>query len=291
MSMEGIVQQGTGELTGSSPVAPNTRPAKPRQFGFFGELALKASAVLVLLFLFAPIFVIVMFSFNKPKGKFNLKWSQFSLDAWTDPFRYPELTKAMANSLEIATLSTIVAVVLGSFVAIALVRQRFVGRDTLDTFLVLPLTAAEVVMGASLLTLFLDLGWNRGFGTIVIAHIGFEVSFVALTVRARVRGHDWTLEDASMDLGANPRRTFWKVTLPMILPGIIAAAMLSFALSLDDFIITFFNAGSTSTYPLYVNAAVKNGLPPQVNVLATAILVVSLILLGLSGLRSRRAPD
>ncbi len=288
MSLQGIVQQGTGELAGSAPIAPDVTPARPRRFGLIGEVLLRLSAGLVLLFLFAPIFVIVLFSFNKPQGKFTLTWQRFSLDAWTDPFRYPELTKAMRNSLEIAAVSTFVAVILGSFVAIALVRQRFVGRKTLDTFLVLPLTAAEVVMGASLLTLFLDLGWNRGFGTIVIAHIGFEVSFVALTVRARVRGHDWTLEDASMDLGANPRRTFWKVTLPMIMPGIIAAAMLSFALSLDDFIITFFNAGSTTTYPLYVNAAVKNGLPPQVNVLATAILIISLIFLGIAGLRARR---
>ncbi|MEZ5383583.1 MAG: ABC transporter permease [Microthrixaceae bacterium] len=283
MAGEGVTEEATGSST--------KRPGAARRFGRVGDLALRVSAGLVLLFLFAPIFVIVLFSFNKPKGKFNLTWNEFSLDAWADPFRYPQLTKAMGNSLEIAALSTVVSVALGSFVAIALVRQRFVGRDTLDTFLVLPLTAAEVVMGASLLTLFLDLGWNRGFGTIVLAHIGFQLSFVALTVRARVRGHDWTIEDASMDLGANPRRTFWKITLPLIMPGIIAAAMLSFALSLDDFIITFFNAGSTSTYPLYVNAAVKNGLPPQVNVLATAILLISLVFLGIGGLRNRRAVE
>ena len=150
------------------------------------------------------------------------------------------------------------------------------------------LTAPEVVMGASLLTLFIDLGWNRGFGTIVIAHIAFEVSFVAMTVKARLRGFDWTLEDAAMDLGATPTRTFLRVTLPLIVPGIVAAAMLSFALSLDDFIITYFNSGSAVTYPLYVNAATKTGLPPQINVLATAILLVSLLLLGASVLWQRR---
>jgi len=259
-----------------------------RRFGGGGDLVLKVVAGAVLLFLFAPIAVIVAFSFNRPVGKFNLAWNEFSLDAWADPFKYPQLRDAMVTSLEVAALSTAVAVVLGTFLAIALVRQRFRGQGAVDTFLVLPLTAAEVVMGASLLTMFLDLGWNRGFGTIVLAHIGFQVSFVAMTVRARVRGFDWTVEDAAMDLGANPRRTFVKVTLPLILPGIVAAAMLSFALSLDDFIITYFNAGATSTYPLYVNAAVKNGLPPQVNVLATAILVVSLALLAVSSLWRRK---
>ena len=138
---------------------------------------------------------------------------------------------------------------LGTLVAVALVRQRFRGSGAVDTFLVLPLTAPEVVMGASLLTLFIDLEWNRGFVTIVIAHIAFEVSFVAMTVKARLRGFDWTLEDAAMDLGATPTRTFLRVTLPLILPGIVAAAMLSFALSLDDFIITYFNSGVDRDLP------------------------------------------
>ena len=171
-------------------------------------------------------------------------------------------------------------------------RQRFRGSGAVDTFLVLPMTAPEVVMGASLLTLFIDLGWNRGFGTIVVAHIAFEVSFVALTVKARLRGFDWTLEDAAMDLGASPTHVPAGHAAPDP-PGIVAAAMFSFALSLDDFIITYFNSGSTVTYPLYVNAATKTGLPPQINVLATAILLVSLVLLGASTLWQRRAwpPD
>ncbi len=187
-----------------------------------------------------------------------------------------------------AAVSTAIALVLGTLVAIALVRQRFRGSQAVDTFLVLPLTAPEVVMGASLLTLFLDLGWATGYATIVIAHIAFEISFIAMTVRARIRGFDWTLEDASMDLGASPTRTFFKVTLPLIVPGIVAAAMLSFALSLDDFIITYFVSGSTVTYPLYVNAAVKAAVPPQINVLATAILVISLVLLGVGTLYRRK---
>jgi spermidine/putrescine transport system permease protein len=261
---------------------------KLKSFGRAGDLALKLVAAAVLFFLFLPIFVIVLFSFNSPVGKFNLVWKGFSLEAWRHPFKYPQLTDALVTSLKVATVSTIIAVVLGTLVAVALVRSRFRGREGVNFFLVIPMTAPEVVMGASLLTLFLDLGWNTGFTTIVIAHIMFEVSFVALTVKARVRGFDWTLEDAAMDLGADPRRTFFRVTLPLILPGIIAAAMLSFALSLDDFIITFFNSGSTVTYPLYVNAAEKTSLPPQINVLATMILVVSLVLIGIGQLFTRR---
>ncbi|MGZ8690720.1 MAG: ABC transporter permease, partial [Aeromicrobium sp.] len=188
----------------------------------------------------------------------------------------------------VAAVSTAIALILGTLVAVALVRQRFRGSKTVDTFLVLPLTSPEVVMGAALLTLFLDFDWPAGYTTILLSHIAFEVSFIAMTVRARVRGFDWTLEDASLDLGAGPARTFFKVTLPLIVPGIVAAAMLSFALSLDDFIITYFVSGSTVTYPLYVNAAVKAAVPPQINVLATAILLVSLILLAVGTLWRRK---
>ncbi|MCZ8380703.1 ABC transporter permease [Mycobacterium sp. CPCC 205372] len=257
----------------------------------WGDWALRIVAGLVLLYLFIPIFVIVLFSFNDPNGKFNYSWQGFTLDNWLDPFKYPALTEAMKLSLSVAGVSTAVALVLGTLVAIALVRQRFRGQRAVDTFLILPLTAPEVVMGASLLVLFLDLGWATGYVTILLAHIAFEVSFIAMTVRARMRGFDWTLEDASMDLGAGPARTFFKVTLPLIVPGIIAAAMLSFALSLDDFIITYFVSGSSVTYPLYVNAAVKAAVPPQINVLATAILVVSLILLGVGTLYRRKRID
>lgn len=257
----------------------------------WGDLMLRLVAGLVLLYLFLPIFVIVLFSFNKPAGKLNYTWQGFTLENWADPFKYPALTEALKLSLNVAAVSTGVALVLGTLVAIALVRQRFRGQKAVDTFLVLPLTAPEVVMGASLLTLFLDLGWATGYTTIVLAHIAFQVSFIAMTVRARVRGFDWTLEDASMDLGASPTRTFFRVTLPLIVPGIVAAAMLSFALSLDDFIITYFVSGSAVTYPLYVNAAVKAAVPPQINVLATAILVVSLLLLMAGTLYRRKRID
>jgi spermidine/putrescine transport system permease protein len=259
--------------------------------GKFGDILLKVVAGLVLLYIFIPIFVIVLFSFNKPAGKFNYTWQGFTLDNWANPFKYPALAQALKMSVEVAAISTAIAVVLGTLLAIALVRQRFRGNKAVETFLVLPLTAPEVVMGASLLTLFLDLGWATGFGTILIAHVAFEISFIAMTVRARVRGFDWTLEDASMDLGASPTRTFFKVTLPLIVPGIIAAAMLSFALSLDDFIITYFVSGSTVTYPLFVNAAVKAAVPPQINVLASGILLISLVLLMFGTLYRRKRSD
>ncbi|MDH6193958.1 spermidine/putrescine transport system permease protein [Mycobacterium frederiksbergense] len=257
----------------------------------WGDLTLRIVAGLVLLYLFLPIFVIVLFSFNNPAGKFNYTWQGFTLDNWAHPFKYPALAEALKLSLNVAAVSTAIALVLGTLVAIALVRQRFRGQKAVDTFLVLPLTAPEVVMGASLLTLFLDLHWATGYATIVIAHIAFQISFIAMTVRARVRGFDWTLEDASMDLGASPTRTFFKVTLPLIVPGIVAAAMLSFALSLDDFIVTYFVSGSTVTYPLFVNAAVKAAVPPQINVLATAILVISLLLLMAGTLYRRKRID
>lgn len=244
-----------------------------------GDLALRVLAGLTLLFLFLPIMVIIVFSFNSPKGKFNYTWQGFTLDNWAHPFKYPALTQALKLSLNVAAVSTAIALVLGTLVAIALVRQRFRGRTAVDTFMILPLTSPEVVMGASLLTLFLSMGWATGYVTILVAHVAFEISFIAMTVRARIRGFDWTLEDASLDLGASPARTFFRVTLPLIVPGIVAAAMLSFALSLDDFIITYFVSGSTVTYPLYVNAATKAAVPPQINVLATAILLISLILL------------
>ncbi|MFV1366735.1 ABC transporter permease [Mycolicibacterium elephantis] len=275
-------------------VASATSPASAKSVKGdrkWGDILLRIVAALVLLYLFLPIFVIVLFSFNDPKGKFNYTWQGFTLDNWADPFKYPALTQALMLSINVAAVSTAVALVLGSLVAIALVRQRWRGQRAVDTFLVLPLTAPEVVMGAALLVLFLDLGWATGYLTIVLAHIAFEVSFIAMTVRARVRGFDWTLEDASMDLGAGPTRTFFKVTLPLVVPGIVAAAMLSFALSLDDFIITYFVSGSTVTYPLYVNAAVKAAVPPQINVLATAILVISLALLAAGTLYRRRRID
>jgi len=277
----------TAPDTPAAAPAPEAPPAhRPRRR--WGDLGLRLVAGLVLVYLFIPIAVIVAFSFNEPRGKFNLTWKGFTLDNWADPFKYPQLTDALETSLHVAALSTAVAVVLGTLVAVALVRQRFRGSGGIDTFLVLPMTAPEVVMGASLLTLFIDLGWNRGFVTIVVAHVAFEVSFVAMTVKARLRGFDWTLEDAAMDLGASPTRVFLRVTLPLILPGIVAAAMLSFALSLDDFIITLFNAGDEVTFPIYIYGSALRAIPPQVQVLSSMILIVSVAILATGTFVGRR---
>ena len=255
--------------------------------GKIARWALNAYAALGLVYLFVPIAWIVAYSFNEPRGNYNIVWRNFTLDNWRDPFSDEGLTNAFVESLKIAAISTSVAVVLGTLIALALARYSFKGSGPLNYLLVLPLTTPEIVLGSSLAALFLDWDIGRGFTTVVIAHIMFQVGFVALTVRARVRGFDWTLEQAAMDLGASPLRTFWKVTFPLILPGVLAAALLSFALSIDDFIITFFNAGSEATFPLYIFGASRVELSPQINVLATIVLVVSVALM-LAGVLFRR---
>ncbi len=255
--------------------------------GRIGRGFINLVAAFGLLYLFAPIFVIVAFSFNKPKGRFNAVWQEFTLDNWLHPFADKPLVDALILSLRIAFISTIIATILGTFIAIALVRYRIKGGEPVNFLLVLPLTAPEIVLGASLLTLFIqptmvffNHSFTLGTTTIIIAHIMFLVSYVAITVRARVRGIDWTLEDAAMDLGASPTRTFWKVTLPLITPGILAAALLAFALSIDDFIITYFVSGpNTTTFPVRIFNQSRTATPPQINVLSTMILLVSITIL------------
>lgn len=246
-------------------------------------------AVLTYLWLFAPLLNIIIFTFNKPAGRRNLSWNEFTLDNWAQPFKDADLTSAFMKSLVVAALSVSIALVFGSLMAIALARYRFTGSKVTEVFLVLPLTTPEIVLGASLYQLFLGQEVTLGFSTVVIAHVMFCVSFVALTVKARVRGFDWTLEDAAMDLGASPWRTFRKVTFPLILPGIMAAALLSFALSLDDYIITDFTKGEYITFPIQVNNAFRIAFPPQVNVLATIVLVVSVMLLVLTSIRGEKS--
>jgi spermidine/putrescine transport system permease protein len=234
-------------------------------------------SALALLYLFLPIFVVVLFSFNEPKGRFNLTWQGFTLDHWLHPFRVEGLGSAFANSIEIAAISTAIAVALGTFMALALVRYVFRGRRATDLFVFLPLATPEVVLGAALLGLFLTLNVATGFVTIVIAHVMFNVSYVVVTVKARLEGMDTHIEEAAMDLGANEWTTFRSVTLPMIAPGVAAAALLAFALSIDDFVITNFNAGQTVTFPLFIYGAARQGVPPEVNVLASVILVLALV--------------
>lgn len=248
--------------------------------GRAGRAGVNFAALLGLLYLFLPIFVIVAFSFNKPSGKFNAVWEQFTLDNWLHPFADQGLVDALWLSLRISLIASVVATILGTFMAIAVVRYRFRASGFVNFLVVLPLTTPEIVLGASLLTLFLEPHlvlanhqFGLGFVTILIAHIMFCVSYVAMTVKARIRGFDWTLEDAAMDLGAPPARTFFRVTLPLILPGILAAFLLSFALSIDDFIITYFVSGpSTQTFPVQIFGQSRVATPPQINVLASMIL-------------------
>jgi spermidine/putrescine transport system permease protein len=243
---------------------------------------------LALLYLFIPVFIVVLFSFNANRGRFNFTWQGFTLQHWAHPFADPDLAKALTTSLEVAVLATVIATALGTFMAMALVRYRFRGRGTVDFFVFMPLSSPEVVLGAALLSLFLTLNISTGFATIVIAHVMFCVSYVVVTVKARLEGMDRHIEEAAMDLGATEWTTFRKVTLPMIVPGVAAAALLSAALSFDDYVITSFNAGQTQTFPLFIFGATRQGVPPEVNVLATCLLIVVLVLMGLNVLLQSR---
>jgi spermidine/putrescine transport system permease protein len=230
---------------------------------------------LALLYLFVPIFIVILYSFNDNKGRFNFTWQGFTFKHWAHPFASHDLTQALQNSLIIALVSTVIAVALGTFMALALVRYGFRGKGPAELFVFLPLATPEVVLGASLLGLFLTLHVSTGFTTIVIAHVMFTVSYVVVTVKARLEGMDRHIEEAAMDLGAAEWTTFRKVTLPLIAPAILSALLLGFALSVDDFVITYFNSGSVTTFPLFVWGAARVGAPPQVNVLATAIFVLA----------------
>jgi spermidine/putrescine transport system permease protein len=250
--------------------------------------ALGTWSALALLYLFIPIFIVVVFSFNDNKGRFNFTWQGFTLNHWKDPFANPDLAVALKNSVLIAIISTVIATALGTFMAMSLVRYRFRARGTVDFFVFLPLATPEVVLGAALLGLFLQAGTNTGFATIVIAHVMFTVSYVVVTVKARLEGMDRHIEEAAMDLGATEWATFRKVTLPMIAPGVGAAALLAAAISIDDYVITSFNAGQTQTFPLFIFGATRQGVPPEVNVLATSLLVIVLLLMGLNVVVQRR---
>jgi spermidine/putrescine transport system permease protein len=233
-------------------------------------------AVLVLVYLFIPIAVVAALSFNKPDGKYNISWNQFSIDAWTNLCGVPGVCDSFMVSIRIGIISTIVATILGTMIAFALVRYRFRGRSTTNLLIFLPMTTPEVVMGASLLALFLNLRFPLGETTIIIAHIMFTISFIVVAVKARLQGMDPRLEEAARDLYAGPRATFRYVTLPLVAPGIAGAALLGFSLSFDDFIISFFNAGTVVTFPIYIWGAAQRGIPVQVNALATIVFLTAM---------------
>lgn len=270
------------------PSAARTSPLA-RAGELLGRSWVAVMAFLALLFLFLPVFVTVAFSFNDNRGRYNFTWQGFSLKSWAGACDVPGLCPAVATSFRIALLATLVATALGTLVAFALVRHRFRGRTPTNLLIFLPMATPELVMGSSLLALFLNVGAGRGFTTIVIGHVMFCISFVVVTVKARLQGQDSRLEEAAMDLYADEFTTFRKVTLPLAMPGIISGALLAFALSFDDFIITNFISGDEVTFPMFVWGAAQRGVPPQVNVIATAMFLVALValLVGLAVQRRR----
>jgi len=246
--------------------------------------------IAVLVYTFVPIFVVVLMSFNDPASRLIYRFDGFTLHNWLNPCEDPSMCDALVRSVEIGLLATVASTVLGTLAAFALVRHDFVGRSSMNLLIFLPMATPEIVMGSSLLALFVAAGFagQLGFWTILIAHIMFCLSFVVVTVRARLAGMSDTLEQAAMDLYATPQQTFWRVTFPLVFPGILGAALLSFSLSFDDFIVTNLNAGTTTTFPMYVWGVAQRGVPMQVNVIGTVMFVISIAIVLGGELRNRR---
>ena len=285
---------------GPGPSAASEIDVRPSAFrrglARLNRWALPALTIAAIGYLMLPIVVMLVFSFNKPDGKFNFVWHEFSLDAWASPLNRPGLSDALGTSILVAVVATILATVLGTLIALALVRYRFRGRNATNLFIFIPMATPEIVLGASLLTLFVStatlepfrsiipagLFYPLGLPTIIIAHVMFNISYVVVTVKARLQGFDRHLEEAAMDLGANEWTTFWKVTFPLIRPGIVAAALLAFSLSIDDFIVTNFTSGLVNTFPVWIWGTIRNNLPPQVHVIGSAIFLIAVGAVALS---------
>ena len=232
-------------------------------------------AGLAIIYMLVPVIVIAVFSFNDPAGKFNFTWQGFTTQYWGDAFSLSELNEALGLSLQLAAASTLISTILGTMIALALVRHQFMGRRLANFLIVIPMATPEVVIGSALLSMFLIYGIELGFNTLLIAHVMFSISFVVVVVRSRLIGFDRSLEEAARDLGATPAGTFRTITLPLLSPGLIGAALLAFALSIDDFVISQFNAGDRVTFPLFIAGAAVRGIPVQVYVLATMLFVVT----------------
>ncbi len=287
-------------MAASTVPAPGGPPKAGSRTGQrIGRLALPVFTALAIAYLLVPIGVMIVFSFNKPVGKFNYQWNEFSLDGWLHPLDWPGLPDSLVTTLAIAFLATIVATILGTLIGLAITRYSFRGRGATNSFIFIPMATPEIVLGASLLTLFVTTAlppfagnvptlYPTGFITILIAHIMFCVSFVVVTVKARMTGFDRRLEEAAMDLGANEITTFWKVTFPLIFPGIMAAALLAFSLSIDDFIVTNFVSGTTNTFPIWVYSIQRNALPVQINVIGSLIFLGAVGVIVLQTLVSAR---
>ncbi len=244
---------------------------------WFSKNLIRIYAVVGFTYLFIPIVYTFVFSFNN-YVKSNLVWRGFTFNNWKNPCGVLDICPALGNSIKIGLIATIGATILGTLIAFALGRYAFKGRGIVNTLIFLPMATPELVLGASLLTMFLNFGFNPGFWTIVIAHIMFCISFVVVTVKARIASLDPRLEQAAMDLYANEGETFRRITLPLVAPGIAGAALLAFSLSFDDFIITNFNSGTTITFPLYVYTHAERGLPAQANVIGVSMFMLALII-------------
>ena len=251
------------------------------------EKTLQVFSVLIIIYLLLPLAVIILLSFNKPKGRQNTSWNEFSLDAWTNICRDQTICNAFSTSIRIGILVTVISTIIGTLISFALIRHRYRGRGSTSLLIFLPLATPEVILGASLLALFLNIFIPLGFWTILLAQITFTISFVVVVVNARLAGMDSKLEQAAMDLYATPFQTFRYVTFPLALPGIMAAALLSFSLSFDDYIVTVFNSGRVVTFPIYIWSAAQRGIPPQVNVIASLMFLGSLLLVLVASLISK----
>ena len=253
-------------------------PPGPRRRRW-GRFVLPAYVTVVLVYLVSPILVMILYSFNDSGfKKVSFRWLGFTAQWYPKVFDKPDLTAALKNSLIVAAVSTVIATALGTMIALALVRYRFRGKSSTEFVMFMNIAAPEIVLGASLLSLFITFGVPRGLLTIVVAHVMFNIAYVAVTVRARLAGYERALEEAAQDLFAGPWATFRRVTFPLIFPGVLAGALLAFALSIDDFVITNFNAGTVQTFPLWVYGAVKVGIPPQVFVMGTLIFAGGVVL-------------
>ena len=282
----------TPPTTTTRPTAYRPSAGKRAQVWLANHFAM-ISAILVLLYLFLPVAYTFAFSFND-HGKTNIVWQGFTWKHWQDPCGVQGVCESLVTSLEVGVISTVVATVLGTLMALAMVRYRFRGKAASNVLIFVPMATPEIVMGAALLTIFVqgfaNIGINLGFGTIVFSHIMFCVSFVVVTVRARIQSLDPRIEEAAQDLYASPLQTFWKVTFPLILPGIAGAAMLAFSLSFDDFIITNFVSGNESTFPKFVYVASRRGIPAEANVIGFSMFVIAVLLvLGAQAVSSLRA--
>ena len=262
--------------------APTRPRRRPRGW------VLPVYAGLVIVFLFLPIVVMIVFGFNDIQGRFNFTWQGFTLRWYRELFVIPELSAAIKNSLVVAAVATILSTALGTLMALALTRYRYRGRGATNLFVFLPLATPEVVLGASVLSLFVTLGTQRGLATIVLSHVMFNISYVVVTVKARTHDFNREWDEAAQDLGATPWVAFWRVTFPLIFPGVMAAAALAFALSVDDYVITSFASGQVTTFPIWVFGSVQRGVPPQVNVMGTIIFGTGLLLALLNVLLQRR---